>query len=378
MPAAKKAKKTRKPYRKSNRVTLQDISDECKVSKATVCRVLNGKLNDFPVSQEMVERVKETAARLGYRPNRLAQAVRSSRTWLVGLSYYHIDCRVRSSLQVTQDSQQLGRYVTLIHSQPGFDRYDLVMHARRENAAEPFHLSDFKTDLLEGMIYIMPTDQHLEFLDVASADFPIVLMGYTPAAVEKMPCVDINNRKAMRKAVEYLIQTGRRRILLVVPDLLRHVHCIVERVQGFRDVHERNAMPLGPEKILYAEIDPATMQRQLEERVRAMNADAVLFCTDQFVGDALARLKEMGKDVPNEVALMTFVSNATTRDMVPAITSLEWSVEQMVDVTVSTMLKILSKEIPYEPGMLEIGVEIAERGSTPRTPGDAAASDAVS
>jgi len=80
----------KKKKRNNDRVTLGDIAQHCNVSKATVSRVLNERLNEFPVSEEMIQRVKNAAEQLDYRPNRLARAIRSQRTHLIGLSCIHL------------------------------------------------------------------------------------------------------------------------------------------------------------------------------------------------------------------------------------------------------------------------------------------------
>ena len=80
---------TGKRRNSSKRVTMADIARHCNVSKATVSRVLNERLNEFPVSKEMIQRVKNAAEQLDYRPNRLARAIRSQRTHLIGLSCIH-------------------------------------------------------------------------------------------------------------------------------------------------------------------------------------------------------------------------------------------------------------------------------------------------
>ncbi|HTX50526.1 MAG TPA: LacI family DNA-binding transcriptional regulator, partial [Caulobacteraceae bacterium] len=56
---------------------MSDVARAAGVSKATVSRVLN----DNPhVDRDLAERVRRSAAELGYRPNRLAQALRTRQT----------------------------------------------------------------------------------------------------------------------------------------------------------------------------------------------------------------------------------------------------------------------------------------------------------
>src|SRR5471030_2489058 len=61
---------------------IKDVALAAGVSTATVSRVLSGS---GPVRKELREKVLETVATLGYRPNLAARRLRSSRTETIGL-----------------------------------------------------------------------------------------------------------------------------------------------------------------------------------------------------------------------------------------------------------------------------------------------------
>ena len=65
--------------------TLVDIAREAKTSVSTVSRVLAGGAMANRISVETRQRVKETAARLGYRPNLLARSLRTRKTYTIAL-----------------------------------------------------------------------------------------------------------------------------------------------------------------------------------------------------------------------------------------------------------------------------------------------------
>jgi LacI family transcriptional regulator len=66
------------------RVTIKQIAQELGISHSTVSRVLNDKQSHL-VSDTTRERIIEQATRLGYRPNRLAQALQGNQTNLIGV-----------------------------------------------------------------------------------------------------------------------------------------------------------------------------------------------------------------------------------------------------------------------------------------------------
>jgi len=356
--------KKKKRKRTSDRVTLEDIAKKCNVSKATVSRVLNDHLNEFPVSEEMIQRVKAAAEELDYRPNRLARAIRSQRTHLIGLSCIHIDSKNLTSDAEADDNLNMGQFSNIILSHPGFKDYDLVIHDRLETPDHSLRPSDFKTDLLDGLIYLTPSDDHTEFLDVASKDFPIILLGQLDGAEEKMPCIDMNNRKMAQRATEHLIGLGRRNILMLVPEKLQHISCIQDRVKGYRDALAENGVPASDELIHSV--------RSLKDHVGGFFAnlpnleeiDAIFCATDDLAAFCIAPLKNMGHRIPEDIALIGFSNSLICEHTSPPLSSVRRPVKEQAHAAIDLLLKILKKEVPYEPGFHEIETELAIREST--------------
>lgn len=358
----KKQKKKRK--RTSTRVTLEDIALRCKVSKATVSRVLNGHLNEFPVSDKMVAHVQEAANQLGYRPNRLARAIRNQRTHLIGLSFLHIDRSQLTEDQVAYENLVMGQFANSIISHPGFSDYDLVFHDRVEKDAQPLREGDFKFDLLEGMIYLTPSETHREFLDFATPKSPIVLLGQLDGAEEKVPCIDINNRKMAQMAVEHLIETGRRNILVLIPGKLQHLCCIKDRVLGYHDALAQNGIAPSDALIQTVHCLPENVAETLQNLPSLNEIDAIFCPTDDLAALCIAPLRELGKRIPEDIALIGFDDLPLAKHTTPTLSTVRRPVAKQAHAAIDLLLKILKKEIPYEPGFHEIETELIIRQST--------------
>ncbi|MFT5108120.1 MAG: LacI family transcriptional regulator, partial [Pseudoalteromonas tetraodonis] len=63
-------------------VTIQDIANEAKVSKATVSRVLN---NSSVVHPEKRKAIMAATERLGFQPNVVARSLASGRSMTIGV-----------------------------------------------------------------------------------------------------------------------------------------------------------------------------------------------------------------------------------------------------------------------------------------------------
>lgn len=68
----------------NKRVTLKDIARATGVHVSTVSRALDPK-RDTPLTVDVVTRIRETAEKLGYRPNQIASSLRTQRTMTIGV-----------------------------------------------------------------------------------------------------------------------------------------------------------------------------------------------------------------------------------------------------------------------------------------------------
>jgi len=359
--AGKKRKRT------SNRVTLGDIARHCGASRASVGQVLNRRDTDFPISEAMIRRVETAANELGYRPNRLARALSREQTHLIALSHVHVDFQNLTPDQLAYENQVIGQFTKAIFSHPEFKDYDLIIHDRRESVGHPLKVSDFKSDLYDGIIYLTPSEGHHEFLNVASKDFPIVLLGQTAGAEEKMPCIDMNNRKMGKQAVEHLIGLGRRNILMLIPEKLQHLSCIQDRQQGYRDALTENGIPLRDGFIHSVRSLKDNVNTFFEGLPCLEEVDAIFCAIDDLAVLCIEPLKAMGYRIPEDIALMGFSDAPFSQHASPALSTVRCPIKAQAHAAIDLLLKILNKETPYEPGFHEIETKLVIRESTVAT-----------
>ena len=65
-------------------VSMKDIAKACGVSVATVSKALNGQKD---VGEETKEKIRETAKQMGYFPNAQARALKTNRTYNLGVLF---------------------------------------------------------------------------------------------------------------------------------------------------------------------------------------------------------------------------------------------------------------------------------------------------
>ncbi|MBP5159612.1 MAG: LacI family DNA-binding transcriptional regulator, partial [Lachnospiraceae bacterium] len=71
-------------------VTITDISRKCGVSRATVSKALNGHSD---VNEQTAARVRQAAKELGYTANTAARALKTNRTYSIGILFSDLSHR---------------------------------------------------------------------------------------------------------------------------------------------------------------------------------------------------------------------------------------------------------------------------------------------
>ncbi|MEL6840614.1 MAG: substrate-binding domain-containing protein [Pseudomonadota bacterium] len=183
--------------------TLKEIGAELGLSPATVSRALNG----FPeVNKHTVDRVREVAERLGYRPNRVAQRLVTGRSGMVGLII-----KIRRDMSADQTFFEM---LTGLTAALGAMDTDLVLAVDQDEDPVTPYRKLLERDILDGFILNapLPDDPRVTFLQ--EKGIPFVMHGQTAPDVN-YACFGIDNAAVSEDAVRLLTSLGHRRVALI-------------------------------------------------------------------------------------------------------------------------------------------------------------------
>jgi len=181
---------------------LKDLAEHLGLSQTTVSRALNG----YPEVKEATrQRVAETAARLGYRPNASALRLATGRSGAVGL--------------VLRGAEELGphmsEFLTGMGARMATEEIDILVTTvdsyQDEVAAYRRIAASQKVD---AMILHSPqlVDDRAKLL--MDLKIPFVLHGRTNIG-EPVAWLDIDNTGGIERATSHLLDLGHRRIALL-------------------------------------------------------------------------------------------------------------------------------------------------------------------
>ncbi|MER5212975.1 LacI family DNA-binding transcriptional regulator [Streptomyces sp. NPDC002838] len=301
------------------RPTLEDVARRAGVSKSTVSRVINAEPR---VRVEVVERVREVIAELGYVPNQAARQLVTHRTNAVAV----VATQPQNRLFLDPFFDLLLRGVRRELAEHGAQAVLLFLEEPDDYARVADFLGGGHVD---GAVLfsLRPGDQLPAMIDrltlpTVFGGRPLLRDGDT---VRGHAYVDGDNRGGARQAVQHLVSIGRRRIATITGPYDQE-NSAVDRLAGYRDV--LLDAPHLVERADYTRQGGADAMAALLDR--CPDLDAVFVASDFMASGAMQVLRERGHRVPDDVAVVGFddlTEIAESTD--PPLTTVHQDVEGM-------------------------------------------------
>ncbi len=335
-------------------VTLEQVAQRAKVSRATASRVVNG---DPRVGEPVRAAVQSAVRDLQYVPNRAARSLVTRRsdsiavvipeptTQLFGDPFFP-----RVLRGISETLGQEGMQLVLLMPQAPSDEI------RVERYLEAGHVDGVLLISLHGAD---PLPAGLRRHGV-----PLVVGGRPPE--EGFTFVDVDNRGGAATAVGHLLDLGRRRIATIAGP--QDMAVGADRLAGYRERLARAEVAEGAVEVADFTHDGgrSAMERLLE---RDPSLDAVFAASDLMAIGALSALRAAARSVPDDVAVVGFDDAPMAATADPALTSVRQPIEEMG----REMARLLLHEIRSPggaPHQLILGTQLIVRGSSTRTSGD--------
>ncbi|WP_130796953.1 LacI family DNA-binding transcriptional regulator [Streptomyces otsuchiensis] len=324
--------------------TLEDVARAAGVSRATVSRVINGTRN---VDPEIQRTVRDAVTATGYVPNRAARALVTRRADTVALVVSgagadtgppDADTGPREDGSVHGGEERDGDAGGPLFSDPFFGRIAAgVVEFLRPRGMHPVLMlaespaaRDQVFDYLrrghaDGAVLVSTHAADPLPARLVEAGVPAVLFARPPRPLP-VSYVDLAHRDGARLAAEHLLARGCRRVATVNGPL--DVLACQERAAGFQDAMARAGSPYFPsvEGNFTLESGERAMAQLL---ARHPGLDGLFVANDLMAQGALHVLREQGRRVPEDVAVVGFDDSSAARAARPRLTTVRQPVERM-------------------------------------------------
>ncbi|HOG48501.1 MAG TPA: LacI family DNA-binding transcriptional regulator [Anaerolineae bacterium] len=311
--------------------TLEGIARLAGVSRSTVSRVIN---NHPSVKPEVREHVWQIIRQVGYQPHAAARSLVTKRTHVIGLfipravtalfgdPFFPLLIR-----GITDTCNAHGCHLMLSLCSGHIDPDDLYRQVLRGGYLDGVVVAS--TNLDDPLVPRLIGDG-VRFLSVGA--YPDSRVSY----------VDVDNVSGTRMAVEHLLRQGRRRIATICGP--RAMVAGRDRLAGYRQALEARGMAY--DEALVAEGDfSEDGGRAAMQRLLAQAPDALFAASDMMAIGAIKALREAGRRIPQDVAIVGFDDLPLASIMEPGLTTVRQPIERLGAMAAEVLLDLVEGRV---------------------------------
>jgi LacI family transcriptional regulator len=272
----------------NQRCTVEDVAAAAGVSMMTVSRAINGRPG---VSAEVRRRVLEKAADLGYHPSRIARGLASRKTSTLGIVLPDISNPFFAIL--AKAASDVARSA---------DKNVFIMNTDEDPELEKAALASLESESIDGVI-VAGSRLPIATLAEAVLRFDAAVLVNRETAGPRVDAVNVDDRAGAAEAVAYLVGSGRRRIAFIAGPTTSMSGR--RRFSGYCQGLKAGGLVPDPELVRRSvptlDGGAAAMRFLL---ARNISIDAVVAYNDLVAIGAMRELKDAGRSVPGDIAVI--------------------------------------------------------------------------
>jgi LacI family transcriptional regulator len=338
-------------YCLKNKKSIHDLAKELNLSATTISFVLNGKAEEKRISTSVQEKVNAYIRETGYQPNMVAKSLRTGKTQIVGMLVEDISDPFFSSIA-------RGIEETLYNK--GYKIFYSSTENKPEKAKELLRI--FRERQVDAYIVAPTPNIEDEVMALMKEGKPVILFDrYFPNLSTNNVVVD--NYGGAQMAIEHLVKNGFSKIGFVT--LESQQIQMQERMNGYKDSVKNYSIKESIETIPY-NLDTARIASRVKAFIQKNSKlDAILFATNYLAVAGMHAIRELGLNIPDDIALVGFDDNTHFALFSPSITAIAQPIEGISESITEMLDSYLQKQVTEAVGQtVRLPVELIVRDSS--------------
>lgn len=297
-------------------VSLKDIAQKCGVSVATVSKALNGHSD---IGEDTRKRVVEVAREMGYVPNAVAKALKTDRTYNIGVLF--VD---EAGSGLTHD------YFS--HVLDGFKRqveeagYDLTFISNnKSNIGRTSYMEHVRFRRFDGVCIACVDFSNPEVLELVRGDIPVITIDHI---FDNTSAVISDNVGGMKDLVKYIFDRGHRKVA--------YIHGVssavtTARVTSFYRTAQEYGIEIPDEYVLEAPYRDtrSAYERTLELLDLPERPTCIMYPDDFAAFGGIRAISERGLRIPEDISIAGYDGLRIGRHVTPRLTTLRQDTERI-------------------------------------------------
>ncbi|MDN5284264.1 MAG: LacI family DNA-binding transcriptional regulator [Mucilaginibacter sp.] len=310
------------------KLSIVDIANALNVSKTTISFILNGRAQEKRISGDLVKKVMEYVAEVGYKANSLAKSLRTGKSNTIGLMVEDISNPFFASI------------ARLIEDRAYKNGYKIIYCSTDNDTQKTRDLiSMFRERHVDGYIIAPPEGIEEDIESLINDGMPVVLFDrHLPNVATDF--IEVDNLFSTYNATRHLIDQGFRNIALVT--FASQQTQMLDRVRGYQDAITSKGLKAIIKEIAFHQDEELIMNPLRDFMKGNPDLDAILFGTNHIGTCGLKVMKELDKKAPTDLAIISFDDYDVFKLHSPPITAIAQPVEEIADYVINVLLDKLN------------------------------------
>ena len=310
-------------------VSVKDIATACNVSVATVSKALNDYSD---ISEKTRNIVKAKAAEMGYLPNMAAVALKTSRTYNIGIIF--VD-GANSGLRheffagvlqgIKAQAEAFGYCITFITNRIGEKQVTYKEYCRNRQ--------------FDGVIIACTDFNDPQIFELVNSDIPLVTIDHV---FNNTMAVVSDNVKGIRNLMDYLYSMGHRKIAYIHGD---DSSVTQDRLTSFYQCVERLGLEIPSDYILECKYHDTEKAADCTAQLLDLKdrPTCILYPDDYTAIGGINLIKNRNFNIPNDISVVGY--DGITYSMIhePSITTLQQDSDTMGREAVTHLIELIEK-----------------------------------
>jgi LacI family transcriptional regulator len=285
--------------------TQSDIAKRLSVTRITVSKALR---NHPDISSDMKKKVLDTAEKLGYIPNLIAQNLISGRTFTLGVVIPDLE---NSFFAYATDS---------IIDTAAENKYHVVVTVSRENQDnEKLNIQKLIGMRVDGLLICVSqqtTDPKI-FNYTKKVNIPLVFFDRQFEGLH-YPNITFDDRGGAVITLDKIIEEGYTRIAHIAG--YSNVSIGKERCNGYREALAKNGIQINPEWIIEGGFEVEDGYRAFMRLYNSRNLPEIIFAVnDRAALGVYHAAREVGLRIPDDIGVVAFGFDEVAQTFTPAL-----------------------------------------------------------
>lgn len=311
-------------------VSMKDIAKACNVSVATVSKALNDQTD---IGEQTRLYIKKTAKEMGYFPNAQARALRTNRSYNIGVLF--VD-EGQSGLTHDYFSKVLDSFKMEVEEHG----YDLTfINCSKNNRARYSYLDHSRYRGFDGIVIACIDFNDPEVSELVNSDFPLVTIDYV---FNNKSSVVSNNFAGMLSLTSYVVELGHKKIAYICGN---NNAVTQRRLTAFYQVLEENSIEIPDEYIKsgsYRNIEEA--QKRTDELLEMADPPTcILYCDDYSAIGGINSIRAHGLSIPEDISIAGYDGVTAASLLEPQITTIRQNTAEIGKKAAQKLISLIER-----------------------------------